>query len=152
MRQRLDRNRKHSSRLSWRRLRHVSSLQASDSKEPDVLWRTRISTRISSTGFVNNVRKTSVSTTRWSRNSRSLCRSTKISRHTMAGWKSCFVTTCSHAAQRPLVKRSRRSTQRRSLITFCLSSRRVAPTTIHTYMLPMSGHLLGLLEQSNRWR
>ena len=61
----------------------------------------------------------------------------EISRQAMAGWKSfCFVTTWSHAAQRRLARRSRRSTLRRSLITYCLSSRGVAPPIIHTSMLP----------------
>ena len=55
----------------------------------------------------------------------------------MAGWKNfCFVTTWSHAAQRRLVRRSRRNTLRRSLITHCSSSRSVPLLTIHTSMLP----------------
>ena len=54
------------------------------------------------------------------------------------GWLEnfCFVTIWSHAAQRRLVRRSRRSRLRRSLITYCSSSRGVAPPTIHTSMLP----------------
>ena len=36
------------------------------------------------------------------------------------------------------------------IVDYFLLSRPVAPTTIHTYMLPINGHLLELLEQSNR--
>ena len=50
--------------------------------------------------------------------------------------KFCSVTAWSHAAQRRLVRRSRRSTLRTLLITFCLSSKGVASPTTHTYLLP----------------
>ena len=71
------------------------------------------------------------------RERRSLCHTTKISMQANSGWKSFyFVTTWSHAAQRRLVRTNRRSMLRRSLDTYCSSSRGVAPPTIHTSMLP----------------
>ena len=54
-----------------------------------------------------------------------------------AGWKRfCFVIIWSHASQRRLVRRSRRSRLRRLSITYCSSREGVAPPTIHTSMLP----------------
>lgn len=80
----------------------------------------------SSTGFVSNFRRNSVSVGRWYRTRRSFCRSTKASRQTRASCKGFwFVTIWFPAAQRQLVRKNRRNTLRRSLITYCLLSRGV---------------------------
>ena len=52
------------------------------------------------------------------------------------GWLEKFLLRHNLVSRRPTTTCQKRSTLRRSLITYCLSSRGVAPPIIHTSMLP----------------
>ena len=76
------------------------NLQASDAKVPDVLWRTRISTRSSSTVFVSNVWRSSVSAAQWFRE-RKLTLSINENFKASIGWLEKFLLHHNLVSRRP---------------------------------------------------